>query len=253
MRRHRLAFYLFATLFGSAAFAEGEKPTVLDSPEAIFTRLRNHIVNEPLAFDTTFVAHSQLLGILRGSAQFLIGRPNLSRVSITDGHKSYRIVSNADQMTILDTKTELFAHMPPRWTPGEAYGVLTGLMSVKSQVLNFLGLLENISAHDRNIQITAAGSGSAGGQECGRFKVTETWRTETKTWDVWLEKSEPHLPCQFVFHSTEALSEFSQTNEFKWGPRPVVAADDFVFTPPAGGKEVSASELDLHPPTKSWR
>jgi hypothetical protein len=32
-----------------------------------------------------------------------------------------------------------------------------------------------------------------------------------------------------------------------------VAGDAFVFGPPTGAKKVSASQLDLHPPTKYWR
>lgn len=257
MSHRRIVLVALSTLCaGSAALAEIEmpsaKPTV-GEPEAVFARLRDRLATSPLAFDTTFTARSKSLGTMRGSSQFVIGRPNRLKVSITDGNRSFKIFSNGDTMTIYDPKARRFARMPARSTPGQAYGVLVGLMSVEARILDFVSLLENITAGDRNIKITAVGSGTVKGSDCERFKVTETWRTETKTWDVWLAKAEPRLPCKFVAHSSDTRSPSWQTNEFKWRPQPVVAADEFVFTPPAGAKEVTASQLDLHPPMDSWR
>jgi hypothetical protein len=261
-RRHSLSA-LAVLLTASSAFAASESPdsklarageeTKAEAPEAIFKRLRDHIANAPLAFDTKFVARSRALGTLHGSSQFLIGRPNLLRVALTDGHKSYQLFSDGNAVTIFDTKTRKFAEMPGRSTPAQGYGVLPGLMSVETEILNFIGVLEQVSSRDRSITIAAAGSGKVGGHQCDRFKITERLGTSTKNWEVWLAKGEPRLPCKFLTSSADAIGQFSQTNEFTWKPAPRLAASEFIFTPPAGAEKVSASGLGLGPPVKAWR
>ena len=175
------------------------------------------------------------------------------RVEITDGDKTYHVIAKGDVMTIYDPKTRKYAQMPARSTPSQDYGVLVGLMSVETEVLNFVTLIENIAARHPGIKIAADGAGNVRGDRCDRFNIMETSGTVTKKWDVWLANTEPRLPCKFIASSTEDLAQFSQTNEFTWKPTPVVAADAFVFTPPAGAKEVAPSGLGLRPPAKAWQ
>ena len=124
--------------------------------------------------------------------------------------------------------------------------MVTGLMGMESQVLRFMGVVDEVAAGRKDLQVNATGSETIGGRQCDRFTVVESLVDVTNTWKVWLENSQIPLPCKFETSSSDFPG--TQTNEFSWKqPSPPFPSDTFVFTPPQGSQKVSVGDLGLEP------
>ena len=84
---------VFTAMLATTCFAQVEPPApssqetaASGEPAAVFGRLRDYLVSKPLDFQTTFTAHSDTLGTLRGTLHFLVQRPNLFRIESSSGH-----------------------------------------------------------------------------------------------------------------------------------------------------------------------
>jgi len=216
-------------------------------PAAVFGRLRDYLVSKPLDFQTTFTAHSDTLGTLRGALHFLVQRPNLFRIESSSGHASYVVISDGKVMTIYKPKDQKYAQVPAPSTPREGLGLVTGLMAMESQTLVLLGVIEDIADGGKGLQVTAGGTEAISGRQCDGFTIVETMEVVTTKWKVWLEKSDVPLVCKFVTGSTESLAHAMQTNEFSWKQSPVFPPDAIAFTPPNGSEKADVGGLGLEP------
>ncbi len=254
MFRTMLLSPLFACIFATACLAQEQNPlpspkaaTPPGEPAATFGRLRDYLVSKPLDFQTTFVAHSDTLGTLRGSLHFLVQRPNLFRIESSSGHGSYVVISDGKVMTIYKPKDEKYAQLPAPGSARQGLGLVTGLMAMESQTLVLLGVIEDIAAGGKGFQATRGNTEAIGGRPCDSFSIVEATEEFTTKWKVWLEKSDVPLVCKFVTGSTESLADAMQTNEFTWKQEPVFPPDAFVFTPPKGSEKVDVGGLGLEP------
>ena len=245
---------LCAWIFAATSVAQAESPTASPpgtsapaSTEATFARLRDYIVAHPLDFKTSFVAHSDTLGTMRGSLHFLVQRPNLFRIESSYGRGSYVVTSDGKVMTIYRPEEEKYAHLPAPSSPRQGLGLVTGLMSMESQALVLLGVVEDIAAGSKEYQVTPGSTETIGGLSCDSFSIVEATDVVTTKWKVWLQKADVPLVCKFVTGSTESLADATQTNEFSWKLDPVFPPDTFVFTPPKGSQMVDVGSLGLEP------
>lgn len=245
MLRKTPFYLLFAWLSVTSGFAQGDTPPAAKAePAAVFDRLRAYLDTSPLDFETSFVA--QGLTPLRGSLHFLIQRPKSFRIESEMGGDSYVIVSDGQVMTIDVPKNRKFAQLPAPASAAAGLNIVTGLMAVESQVLTFTGIVDDIAAGRRGLQVSATGSEKIGGRECEGFTVVEATEAVTNTWKVWLQKGQIPLPCKLETQNSDVPG--SQTNEFRWKqPAPPFPADAFVFSPPPGSKKVSVGDLGLTP------
>jgi hypothetical protein len=212
-------------------------------PGAIFRRLDDYLKSSPLDFETSFDARSQGDELYRGTAHFLIRRPNQLRIETSSGGRSYVVVSDGKVLTIYNPHLRKFAQMPAPESPAAAVGLLAGEMGVESQVLNFLGAADDVVAGADGMKVAAAGSSAIAGQQCDGFTVVD--RMGDNKWEAWLEKNDVPLLCKLIYHS---VSGPAQTNEFSWKPTPVFSSDTFVFSPPEGSTKVDVGSLGLAPP-----
>ena len=215
--------------------------TASSEPRAIFKRLHDYLKSNPLDFETSFDA--RLLGdeLYRGSSHFLIRQPNLVRIESDIGNRSYLTVSDGKVMTIYNPRQRKFAQTTAPNSPAAAFGMLTGEMAVESQVLRFLGVVDDVDAGADGIKVTAAGSSTIGGRQCDRFTIAGQMG---ESWEAWLEKNDVPLLCKLLNHAEATV----QTNEFKWKSNPVFSPETFVFSPPQGSTKVDVGSLGLSPP-----
>jgi hypothetical protein len=209
-------------------------------PGGVLQRLHDYLKSSPLDFETSFDARMQGDELFRGSVHFLIGRPNLLRIETNSGRNSYVVISDGKVMTIYDPRQRKFAQMSAPDSPAAAFSLLTGEMGVESQVLNFLGVLDDVVAGADAVHVTAAGESTIGGRQCDRFTIVEPGGGK---WEAWLEKSEVPLLCKLVNYGDTV-----QTNEFKWKSNPIFSPETFVFSPPQGFIKVDVGSLGLSPP-----
>jgi outer membrane lipoprotein-sorting protein len=244
--RYVSPIYLFvACLLGTPCLAQ--MTGTGSEPQAIFKRLQDFVASNSHDFRTTFNASDETLGTRRGSAHFLIQRPNLFRIESSIGRAAYILVSDGQTMTIYNPHVQKFVEYPAPATPVEGLSLLTGVASVQAQILRLIAVIRDVADGTKGIQVTAAGSSTIGDRQCDRFSIVESRSTSQERWDVWLERKDVPLPCKFVLSNGQTYDV--QTNEFSWKLNPVLSPEMFKFTPPTGSKKVkNVGGLDLHPP-----
>ncbi len=72
--------------------------TASSEPGAVLKRFHDYAKSNPLDFETSFDARMQGDELYRGSAHFLIRRPNLFRIETSSSHSSYLLVSDGKVM-----------------------------------------------------------------------------------------------------------------------------------------------------------
>jgi hypothetical protein len=233
-------------MFATSCLGQGA-PAGTDTarePRAVFKQLQDYVRSQPIEFRTSFKAYNDTLGDSRGSAHFLVARPNLLRVEVsagTSGKFSYLLVSDSQVYTIYNQTNRKFAQIPAPGSPIAALYKFAGLASAEARVLEFFQIVEDLAAGKEGVQATAAGSDAIGGRQCEHFTVTDSSKSFTAAaglpdkWDVWLEKSQISLPCKTVF--TSPLSHGVQANEYTWGKGSVLT-EAFAFNAPAGSEKV---------------
>ena len=253
--RCRVLYPLILSLMVSPAFclAQAAPPASTsatsnteNAPRAAFIELNKYLRSNPLDFQTTFVAQNISLGTSRGSAHFVIDRPNLLRVEVSAPDFSYLLNSDGQVFTIYDKKSKKYAQEPAPSTPLGAVNLFTGLSAFEAQVLRFLGVIHDVASGSEGIQVSTDGTGSVGGRQCDHFNIVYSIGMLPDKWEAWLEHSEPQLPCKSVITSGDG--SLVQTNEYTWNSSPALSPDTFVFTPPSGSQKVDIGELDLQPP-----
>ena len=247
MLLYPLAAWMLASTCVAQAQTESPKLAPSDlaanassEPGVMLKRLHDYVKSSPLDFETSFDARMQGDELFRGSVHFLISRPDLLRIETNSGRNSYVVISDEKVMTIYDPRQRKFAQMTAPHSPAAAFSLLTGEMGVESQVLNFLGVLDDVVAGADGIHVAAAGEGTIGGRQCDRVTIVGP---SSDKWEAWLEKSDVPLLCKLVNYGDTV-----QTNVFKWKSSPVFSPETFVFSPPQGSTKVDVGSLGLSPP-----
>ena len=212
-------------------------------PAVIFKRLRDYVKSNPIDFETSFNAQTQGTELFKGKAHFLIRQPNLLRVETSAGERSYLIVSDGKILTIYSPRQRKYAQMPAPASPAAAVALVSGEMGVESQVLNFIGVVDDVVTGAAGPSVSTAGSNTIGGRKCDRFTVVGQMGDEK--WEAWLENSEVPLLCKLNYHNIDGPV---QTNEFTWKLNPALPPETFFFSPPEGSTKVDVGSLGATSP-----
>lgn len=227
-----------------AASTEATQQDRITSSDAIATLKRMHDFfrnSSDLEFSTTFRTSTEIQGYgTSGTARFFTRQPNLFRVETAAGRKRTIFVSDGQTLTIFRPAERAYTQMLARPSMiGTMYGA-TGMLAMQARIVDFLWTVDYLVTLGDDVRVASKGVGTVAGRECNRFQVE---RMED-SWDVWLEQSDPPLPCKLVSRRRDDPSGMVQTNEFSWQRSPDVPSETFTFVPPPGSKKVDASELD---------
>jgi len=220
-------------------------PTAASSMPSTLKELRDYInAEQAMDFRTTLHSSSNVLDTSsQGTAHFLVQRPNLFRIDVSNGGASYAYVSDGTVLTIYNIPRKAFAQIAARPTVQGNMTLIAGLMSFQARIFDLFAALDQASDGSDAITITAKGAGTVGGHDCDRFNV----KTMVEKWDVWVEKAAPHLPCKLVSGDVDDPAATVQINEFTWKKAPKFAPDTFVFSPPAGAKKGDVGDVLASP------
>ena len=218
------------------------------TPQATFERLQDFAGSDVLDFQTTVASRDEYLGTVRGTAHFVIRRPNAFRIEGSLGRASYTLVSDGQTMTIYNPSEQRYTELPAPASPGEGLSLLVGLASAQSRILDFVEVVREAASRSERTEVTNAGTSTIGSRQCDHFNVVETSDTRVARWEIWLEQKDAPVPCKFTVTNSDGVSTDVQTDEFSWKLHPVLSSEDFKFIPPAGSKKVrNVSELGLRP------
>ncbi|MBA2124770.1 hypothetical protein DLM45_00830 [Hyphomicrobium methylovorum] len=251
-KTHLIPFLFFLALgpfFAGSSLAENSASQITDETDAndprnVFSRLDEYLRNNTISFVTSYDAKNMSLGASRGRAQFYVGRPNLLRIELTGSGFSYLMTSDGKDFTIYDGKTNKYAQRPATERPIDALNIFTGLAALQARVLQFIGLVGNISRGDSDVKVTKAGVDRIGDQTCVRYDIRYESQTDSDIWTAWLRKDGVPLPCKTVIRSPDEGSH--QTNLYTW-QNENSEPQSYVFAPPKGSKKVDISDLGLRP------
>lgn len=210
----------------------------------VFSRLDNYLKNNAIDFTTSYKAQNVSLGSSQGAGHFYVTHPNLLRIELTGADFSYLMTSDGKVFTIYDKKKKKYAQRPATERPIESVNLFTGLAAFQARVLQFLGLVGDISSGDSDFMVKQAGVERIGGLQCVRYDIQRTSTADSDQWTAWLRQDGVPLPCKTVIRSSD--EGMQQTNLYDWKktvPQPAI----YVFTPPEGSTKVGISELALRP------
>ncbi len=211
--------------------------------DAAFKHLDDYLKNNPLDFETSFNATSDGNELYSGTGHFLIQRPNQLHAEITLAGGSYLVISDGTILTIYDTKRHKYSQTASPPSLAAAFGFFTGELGIDSQVLDFMGVVDNVVTGSDGAKTSASGSETIGGKSCDKFTVSGP--SGDDTWLAWLEKSDKPLLCKLIYRSVDGPA---QTNSFKWNPTPAFTQQTFEFVPPAGSSKIDIGDLNLASP-----
>jgi hypothetical protein len=245
--RHATSFFsLFTWMLAAPCLAQ--TTDTASAPQAVFERLQDAIGSDALDFQTIIASRDEYLGMVRGTAHFAIKPPNAFRIEGSLGRASYTLVSDGQKMTIYNPHEQRFVELPAPASPNEGLSLLVGLASAQSRILDLIEVIREVASGSERTQVAAAGTSTIGGRQCDHFNIVDTTATRSARWEIWLEHTQPPVPCKFIVTSSDGVSTDVETVEFSSKLNPVFSSEDFKFTAPAGSKKVdSVSALGLRP------
>jgi hypothetical protein len=174
------------------------------------------------------------------SGQMLLSRPDKVRASRVGGYADVETVFDGKTLTILGKNLNAFAQV-------DATGSIDQLVV---KLRNELGMavpgadmmLSNVYDELMSdvLEAKQIGRGVIDGVECDHL----AFRDNDVDWQIWVEVGSRPIPRKYVITSKAVTGGPQYTLRIKdWKSDVQVAADAFVFKPPAGSKKVEVSAL----------
>lgn len=228
----------------ATATEQAEQPSKAEAPDAAaaLTQMRTFLLSQrDAAFRTWFQITTDIQGRdKRGTVHYIVRQPNLFRVELTIGKQVTLFLSDGKTLTIFRPSERKYTKLRAAETLMGSMYKASGMLALQVRVIDFLWTAEYFVTVGETVRVVDRGASRIGDRQCRHITVERMH----DQWDVWLQTSGAPLPCKLVSHRSDDPARAVQTNEFTWTIDPVIPPDTFTFAPPAGSKEVSASELD---------
>lgn len=234
------------SIFGATAVAQAkESANAAKSDDAVDALKRMHAyvkTSQDVNFSVTFNTTDRVLGTSNhGTAQFSTRQPNKLRVKIAARGKSLLIVSDGETLSIYSPDKKRFTQSPTKDSIVGTLYTAAGLTGIPGRILDFFWTVDYLQTFGRANTPKKIGDLKVGDRTCRGIRVI---RSDDR-FDVWLEKSDPPVPCKLVTRRADGSADRVETFLFTWNKSPSFGPDTFSFSPPAGAKEgATALEMD---------
>ena len=174
------------------------------------------------------------------SGQALLSRPDKLRVSRTGGYTDVELVFDGKTVTVLGKNINAFAQTD---SPGTVDQLIDGIRDKHNIQMPGADLLLSRVYDDLTADVVDAkhiGQGVVDGVECEHL----AFRNAEVDWQLWVETGARPVPRKYVITSKHVTGAPQYTLRIKeWKTDVPVAADAFVFKPPADAKRVELVAL----------
>jgi hypothetical protein len=244
-------------LCGAAAFAAlvmcQMLPAQAQDASRILKAMSEYLANETsfsLAFDSDIeVMTSELQKIqFTSSGRVLLSRPDKIRVTRTGGYTDVELVSDGRTVTLLGKTLNAFAQAD---APGSIDQLVDQLRDRYNVAMPGADLLLSRVYDELMAAVSDAkhiGLGVVDGVDCEHL----AFRSAEVDWQLWVEVGPRPIPRKYVITSKAVTGAPQYTLRIKeWRTEPSLAADSFVFKPPADARKVefvTLREVDEIPP-----
>lgn len=224
---------------GVAQAKQGANATKPDDVVDALKRMHAYVKTSPdVDFSVAFTTTDRILGMSnRGTAQFSTRQPNMLRVKLTARGKVLLIVSDGKTLTIYNPDKKKFSSSPARDSIVGSLYTAAGLTGIPGRILDFFWTVDYLQTFGAANTPKKIEDLKVGDRTCQGIRVI---RSDDR-FDVWLEKSDPPLPCKLVTRRADGSSDQVETFVFTWNKTPAFGSDTFSFSPPAGAKEGSTT------------
>jgi hypothetical protein len=224
----------------TAAPSETKVEAVASTPEAALKRMHDYLISaKDIEVTSDFSSVDKALGTTtRGSVHYVFRKPNLLRVTANLKRGRAIAVSDGELLTLHMPGARKYRRSPaPEDTLAGLYRA-AGVLGVPTRMFDFFWSVDYLAETDAPAKLTKLKPQKIRGKTCDGYNV----KYGDDDWTVWLERSEPPLPCRLISRRKDTSALTVQTNNFDWKVTPKIDARTFQFTPPKGHKEVGIGE-----------
>jgi hypothetical protein len=198
-----------------------------------------------LDFDSSleFVTKDDQKIALASSGSVILQRPDKIRSTRHGGFANVELVFDGKTVTLLGKEANAYLQAE---IPGSVDHLIDELRDKLHRPLPGADLLQS-NVYDALMPLVTdvkdLGSGVIGGTECDHL----AFRTEEVDWQIWIAQGNRPYPCRYVITTKAVKGSPQYTLDVRsWKTGDEVAAADFVFTAPAGAKQVKPEDaLDV--------
>ena len=227
-------------LAGTSAQLKSKPEVATSTPEAVLRRMHDYLISaKDIEVTSDFRSVDKALGTtIRGSVHYILRKPNLLRVTANLKRGKIVAVSDGELLTLHMPGARKYRRSPaPEDTLAGLYRA-AGVLGVPTRMFDFFWSVDYLAKTDAPAKLTKLKPQKIGGKTCDGYNI----KYGDDDWSVWLERSEPPLPCRLISRRKDSSALTIQTNNFDWKATPKIAARTFQFTPPKGHKEVGLGE-----------
>ena len=250
--RHVVPISLLLFIFNSYAcvaqerLAETANPSkskyeaAASTPEATLRRMHDYLISaKDIEVTSNFSSVDKALGTTAsGSVHYILRKPNLLRVTANLKRGKVVVFSDGELLTLHMPGARKYRRSPaPEDTLAGLYRA-AGVLGVPTRMFDFFWSVDYLAETDAPAKLTKLKPQKIRGKTCDGYNV----KYGDDDWTVWLERSEPPLPCRLISRRKDTSALTVQTNNFDWKVTPKIDARTFQFTPPKGHKEVGIGE-----------
>ena len=174
------------------------------------------------------------------SGTALLSRPDKLRASRTGGYSAVEIVYDGKTLSALSKDDNVFTQLQATGTVDQLIAKLRSDFSVTAPGADLL--LANVfdDLMDDVVDAKHIGVGVVDGVDCAHL----AFRTPEVDWQIWVELGARPVPHKYVITSKTIAAAPQYTLRIKeWRTDMQISTESFTFTPPQGGKEVSAENF----------
>ena len=170
---------------------------------------------------------------LNGATTYKVRSPDGFNIQVDKPGKTRTYVYDGKSVTVYDPKTNYYAHFPAPPTTrqtldaAEKFGVSIPLDDLFHWDQGDAQTSELTSGH-------YVGPAKLGGQEAEQY----AFRQPGRDWQIWIAKGDRPTPLRVVIVASDDPDRPQFQADLSWDIDPQFPADTFVFTPPAGAKDI---------------
>ncbi len=178
---------------------------------------------------------------LNSSGEVLVRRPGALRVTRKGELADAEFNFDGKTLSILSRSDNVYFQADAPGTIDDLVDALQNLYGIDLPAADLFGTRAYEQLMTGAWSVTYYGQASIDGVACDHIGV----RADSVDWQIWIRAGDKPLPCQYVVTSKwMSGAPEHQVRFYGWNEAPEIAADSFVFTPPADAKKAETAPAD---------
>jgi hypothetical protein len=207
---------------------------VMSTPDGAARLKRMHqylMAQRDIELSSNIQVVNQALGATRnGTVTYILRKPNLLRVNARLGGNNIVAISDGKTLTVHEPSKRKYRSFDTDETNiGNLYKA-SGLLGREVRMIDFFWSVDYLATVGDRATLKKISARKFGSKTCDGYNI----QYGEDDFSVWLERSDPFLPCHLVSKRKDGSGLTTQTNTMSWKTKPAIAKNTFEFSPPKG-------------------